>query len=101
MGLLRNVRKLATKENIDKAKGLAAKNADKISGAVDKATTTIDQRTGGRYRDKLDKVGDAVDRNLEKAKQDSGPDDLRDDDPRDDDRRDDDRPDDPDGTPAR
>jgi hypothetical protein len=68
MGLLSNVRKLATPQNIAKAKQLAGKNADKITGVVDKATTTIDQRTGGRYRDKLDKVGDAVERNLEKAK---------------------------------
>jgi len=74
VGLLNSVKKLATKENIDKAKGLAAKNADKITGAVDKATSTIDQKTGGKYKDKLDKVGDAVERNLEKAK-----DDVRDD----------------------
>lgn len=88
MGLLRNVKRLATKENIDRAKGLAAKNADKISGAVDKATTTIDQRTGGKYRDKLDKVGDAVDRNLEKAKEETGEGGRRDVDPGDDDRPD-------------
>jgi len=71
VGLLDSVRKLATKQNIDKAKGLAAKNADKITGAVDKATSTIDQRTGGKYRDQLDKVGDAVERNLEKARDDA------------------------------
>jgi gas vesicle protein len=85
MGLLDSVKKLATKQNIDKAKGLAAKNADKISGAVDKATTTIDQKTGGKYRDKLDKVSDAVEKNLEKAK----------------DETDDDRRDGPDAPPAR
>ena len=70
MGLLNSVRKLANKQNIDKAKGLAAKNADKISGAVDKATSTIDQKTGGKYKDKLDKVNRAVDDNLEKLKDD-------------------------------
>ena len=69
MGLMDKVKKLASKENVDKAKGLAAKNADKITGTVEKATSTIDQKTGGKYRDKLDKVEDTVARNLEKAKQ--------------------------------
>lgn len=68
MGLLNNVKKLASKENIAKAKGMAAKNADKITGTVEKATSTIDAKTGGKYRDKLDKVEDSVARNLEKAK---------------------------------
>ena len=68
MGLMRNVKKLASKQNIDKAKGMAAKNADKITGTVGKATSKIDQRTGGKYRDKLDKVEDSVARSLEKAK---------------------------------
>jgi hypothetical protein len=68
MGLLNNVRKLASKENIAKAKGVAAKNADKITGTVEKATSTIDKKTGGKYRDKLDKVEGTVARNLEKAK---------------------------------
>lgn len=72
MGMLNNVRKLASKENIAKAKGLAAKNADKISGTVEKATSTIDNKTGGKYRDKLDKVEGTVARNLEKAKEQGG-----------------------------
>lgn len=70
MGLLNNVKRLASKQNIDKAKGLAAKNADKITDSVGKATDAIDKRTGGKHRDKLDKVEDTVARNLEKAKQD-------------------------------
>ncbi|MCO8125705.1 antitoxin [Acidimicrobiia bacterium EGI L10123] len=68
MGLMNKVKKLASKENVDKAKGLAAKNADKITGTVEKATSTIDQKTGGKYRDKLDKVEDSVARNLDKVK---------------------------------
>ncbi|HAS13021.1 MAG TPA: hypothetical protein DCS55_21310 [Acidimicrobiaceae bacterium] len=68
MGLMDKVKKLASKENVDKAKGLAAKNADKITGTVEKATSTIDQKTGGKYRDKLDKVEDSVARNLDKVK---------------------------------
>lgn len=68
MGLFNKVKKLASKENIDKAKGAAAKNADKINDTVEKATSTIDQKTGGKYRDKLDKVEGTVARNLDKAK---------------------------------
>lgn len=68
MGLLDNVKKLASKENVAKAKGMAAKNSDKITGTVGKATSKIDQKTGGKYRDKLDKVEESVARNLEKAK---------------------------------
>lgn len=68
MGLLNNVRKLATPQNIAKAKGLAAKNADKITGGVSKATDAIDKRTGGKYRDKLDRVEGTVADTLEKAK---------------------------------
>lgn len=75
MGLLNSVRKLATKQNIDRAKGLAAKNADKINGAVDKATSTIDQKTGGKYKDTLDKVSHTVSENLDKVRDDVDPDD--------------------------
>ena len=70
MGLLRSVRKLATPQNIAKAKGLAAKNADKITGGVGKATEAIDKRTGGKYRDKLDRVEGTVADTLDKAKRD-------------------------------
>lgn len=72
MGLLNSVRKLATPQNIAKAKGMAAKNADKITGTVGKATDAIDKRTGGKYRDKLDRIEGTVAENLEKAKPDDG-----------------------------
>ena len=72
MGLLNSVRKLATPQNIAKAKGMAAKNADKITGTVSKATGAIDKRTGGKYRDKLDRIEGTVAENLEKAKPDDG-----------------------------
>lgn len=68
MGLMDNVKKMASKENMDKAKGVVAKNADKITDTVEKATSTIDEKTGGKYRDKLDKVEGTVARNLEKVK---------------------------------
>ena len=61
---------------LDKAKDMAAKNADKITGTVGKATDAVDKRTGGKYRDKLDRLEGTVAENLEKAKRDG-------DDPRD------------------
>jgi hypothetical protein len=51
---------LFSKKNIDKAKSLAKKNADKIAGGVDKATDAIDKKTGGKHHDKLKKVDDAA-----------------------------------------
>jgi len=51
---------LFSKKNIDKAKGLALKNKDKISSTVSKATDSIDKKTGGKYADKLKKVDDAA-----------------------------------------
>jgi len=73
MGLLDKAKKLASKENVEKAKGLVADNADKISGTVSKATDKIDEKTKGKHRDKLDKVEEAVDSALEKTKPDDGP----------------------------
>lgn len=51
---------------IDKVKDLASENADKIEGAVDKAGDFIDDKTGGKYADKVDTVQDAVKKNLKK-----------------------------------
>ncbi|WP_024794679.1 antitoxin [Tomitella biformata] len=51
---------------IGKAKDLAVENADKIEGAVDKAGDFIDDKTGGKYADKVDTVQDAVKKNLKK-----------------------------------
>ena len=51
---------------VDKAKNLAAENADKIEGAVDKAGDFIDDKTGGKYADKVESVQDAVKKNLKK-----------------------------------
>ena len=40
----------------DKAKDLVENQGDKIADGVDKATDFIDDKTGGKYTDKLDKV---------------------------------------------
>jgi hypothetical protein len=42
----------------EKAKELVDKNGDKIASSVDKVTDKIDERTKGKYRDKLQKVDD-------------------------------------------
>ncbi|AXK89571.1 antitoxin [Nocardia farcinica] len=40
---------------IGKGKEAAAKNSDKINQAVDKAGTFLDQKTQGKYSDKIEK----------------------------------------------
>ncbi|WP_037161584.1 antitoxin [Rhodococcoides fascians] len=45
---------------VDKGKELAAENSDKIEDVVDKAGDFIDDKTGGKYADKVDKVQDAA-----------------------------------------
>lgn len=44
----------------DKAKDAINDNADKIDGAVDKAAELIDEKTGGKHADKIDKVQDTI-----------------------------------------
>ena len=48
MGMLDNFK--------DKAKDVVENSGDKIAEGVDKATDFIDDKTGGKYTDKLDKV---------------------------------------------
>lgn len=38
----------------DKAKDLARKNADKVEQGIDKLGDVIDEKTGGKYADKVD-----------------------------------------------
>lgn len=45
---------------VDKGKELAAENSDKIEDVVDKAGDFIDNKTGGKYADKVDKVQEAA-----------------------------------------
>jgi uncharacterized protein YjbJ (UPF0337 family) len=81
MGLLDKAKKLASKqnvdkakdvvgENVDKAKDLVGKNADKITETVGKVTDKIDEKTEGKYHDKLAKVDETVEKTLEKTKRD-------------------------------
>jgi hypothetical protein len=45
---------------VGKGKEAAAKNADKINDAVDKAGDFIDQKTHGKYSDKIEKGKEAA-----------------------------------------
>lgn len=47
---------------LDKAKDMFNKNRSNIRKGVDKATDVVDDKTGGKHTDKLDKVDDAVDK---------------------------------------
>jgi hypothetical protein len=40
----------------DKAKDLARQHEDTIAKGLDKAAKLVDQKTGGKHRDKIDKV---------------------------------------------
>lgn len=51
---------------IDKVKDLAGQHSDKVEDVVDKAGDFIDDKTGGKYADKVDSVQDAVKKNLKK-----------------------------------
>ncbi|MBT8240609.1 MAG: antitoxin [Acidimicrobiia bacterium] len=48
----------------DKIKGAAGEHGDKIAEGVDKATDAIDEKTGGKFSDHLDKVDDMAQEHL-------------------------------------
>ncbi|WP_372494096.1 MULTISPECIES: antitoxin [Nocardia] len=45
---------------VGKGREAASENADKIHGAVDKAGGMINQKTGGKYADKIEKGTEAI-----------------------------------------
>lgn len=45
---------------VDKVKKLAGENAEKIEGAIEKAAKIIDDKTGGKYHDKIDRGAGAA-----------------------------------------
>lgn len=51
----------------DKATELIQENSEKISGAIDQAGDFIDEKTGGKFADKVDKVQDGAKGLLDKA----------------------------------
>jgi hypothetical protein len=48
----------------DKIKDAAGEHGDKIAEGVDKATDVIDDKTGGKFSDHLDKADDAAEEHL-------------------------------------
>lgn len=44
----------------NKAKDLAQQNADKVDTVIDKAGDLVDQKTDGKYSDKVDSAQDAA-----------------------------------------
>jgi MT0933-like antitoxin protein len=52
---------------LDKVKNLLSKNADKVDTAIDKAGDIVDQKTQGKYADKVDKVQDAAKKAVDKS----------------------------------
>lgn len=52
---------------LDKAKSLLTQNADKVEQAIDKAGDIVDDKTGGKYKDAVDKVQDAAKKAVDKG----------------------------------
>jgi hypothetical protein len=52
---------------LDKAKGLLAKNADKVETAIDKAGDIVDKKTQGKYAGQVNKVQDAAKKAVDKT----------------------------------
>ena len=44
----------------DKARELAGQHADKVGDAIDKAANLVDEKTGGKYADHIDKGAEAA-----------------------------------------
>ena len=44
----------------DKAKDVAKDNADKLDGVIDKAADMADEKTGGKYSEKIDKAAESA-----------------------------------------
>ena len=52
---------------VDKVKDLLSKNADKVETAIDKAGDVVDQKTQGKYADKVEKVQEAAKKAVDKT----------------------------------
>ena len=49
-------------DRFKKAKDMAGSHGDKIADGVDSATDMVDDKTGGKYGDHLEKVDDMADK---------------------------------------
>jgi hypothetical protein len=55
---------MGVSDMFDKAKRLAEEHGDKVDGALDKAADVVDEKTGGKYTDKIESGADAARRFL-------------------------------------
>ena len=53
---------MGLKDNLNRIRGVAARQGDKIAAGVDKATNVIDNKTGGKLTGKLEKVDNLADK---------------------------------------
>lgn len=53
----------------DKAKELAEQHGDKLGGAVDKLADVVDEKTGGKYTDKIESGTDKAKEYLSEGNQ--------------------------------
>ena len=51
---------------LNQLKGIVSKNPQKLTDGLSKVTSQIDKRTGGKYADKLEKVTNTVEDQIEK-----------------------------------
>lgn len=58
---------------VDKAKDLVEKNIDKVEAAIDKAGDFVDEKTGGKFAETVNKVQDAAKNAADKAVTDDNP----------------------------
>ena len=58
---------------LDKIKGLLGGNADKVKEGIEKAGDMVDEKTGGKFSDKIDmaeeKIGEVIDDQAEAAEE--------------------------------
>lgn len=59
---------------LDKVKTLVTEREGQIRSAKDKAGKFVDEKTGGKYHDKIAKVDEKADQAIKKAKDGPGPD---------------------------
>lgn len=57
---------------MENLKKLAGKHPDKAEEGIDKASETVDSKTGGKYSDKLSSASDKAKERLDTGSKDSG-----------------------------
>ena len=58
----------------DKAAEFVGENSDKVKGGIDKAGNFVDQKTGGKYSDKIDGIQSKASQAVDNLDRKQGPD---------------------------